>query len=32
MMDELNQAALDYHRYPNPGKLEIKKKTIPFDY
>ena len=23
MMDELNQAALDYHRYPNPGKLEI---------
>ncbi|MEM7169624.1 MAG: NADP-dependent malic enzyme [Pseudomonadota bacterium] len=24
MSDELNQAALDYHRYPKPGKLEIK--------
>ncbi|HRJ53975.1 MAG TPA: NADP-dependent malic enzyme [Candidatus Thiothrix moscowensis] len=23
MVDELNQAALDYHRYPNPGKLEV---------
>ena len=23
MADDLNQAALDYHRYPNPGKLEV---------
>lgn len=23
MPDKLNQAALDYHRYPSPGKLEI---------
>ncbi len=23
MADELTQAALDYHRYPNPGKLEV---------
>jgi malate dehydrogenase (oxaloacetate-decarboxylating)(NADP+) len=24
MKDELKQAALDYHRYPRPGKLEIR--------
>ncbi|EXJ16683.1 NADP-dependent malic enzyme [Imhoffiella purpurea] len=24
MSEELNQSALDYHRYPKPGKLEIK--------
>jgi len=24
MKDDLKQAALDYHRYPRPGKLEIK--------
>ncbi len=24
MSDELDQSALDYHRYPKPGKLEIK--------
>ncbi|MEJ2576206.1 MAG: NADP-dependent malic enzyme, partial [Gammaproteobacteria bacterium] len=24
MSDELKQNALDYHRYPTPGKLEIK--------
>ena len=23
MADELRDAALDYHRYPKPGKLEI---------
>ena len=23
MADELSQAALDYHRYPMPGKLEV---------
>ena len=23
MKDELNQAALDYHQFPNPGKLEV---------
>ncbi len=23
MTDEINQAALDYHRYPQPGKLEV---------
>ena len=23
MNDEINQAALDYHRYPTPGKLEV---------
>ncbi len=24
MSEDLNQSALDYHRYPKPGKLEIK--------
>ncbi len=24
MSDDLDQSALDYHRYPKPGKLEIK--------
>ncbi len=24
MLDEFDQSALDYHRYPKPGKLEIK--------
>ncbi|OQX43284.1 MAG: hypothetical protein B0D86_07785, partial [Candidatus Sedimenticola endophacoides] len=24
MSDDLKQSALDYHRYPKPGKLEIK--------
>jgi len=24
MSEDLKQAALDYHRYPRPGKLEIK--------
>ncbi|MEW8047351.1 MAG: hypothetical protein AB2805_12745, partial [Candidatus Thiodiazotropha sp.] len=24
MPQELRQAALDYHRFPKPGKLEIK--------
>jgi len=23
MKDELDQAALDYHRFPQPGKLEV---------
>ncbi len=27
MADELTQAALDYHRYPFPGKLEINPTT-----
>lgn len=27
MADELTQAALDYHRYPNPGKLEVTPTT-----
>ena len=27
MADELRDAALDYHRYPKPGKLEISATT-----
>jgi len=27
MSDELTQAALDYHRYPTPGKLEVNPTT-----
>ena len=27
MVDELTQAALDYHRYPFPGKLEVNPTT-----
>ena len=27
MADELTQAALDYHRYPTPGKLEVNPTT-----
>ncbi len=27
MADELREAALDYHRYPKPGKLEISSTT-----
>lgn len=27
MTDKINQAALDYHRYPTPGKLEINPTT-----
>ena len=23
MLDDLKQAALDYHRYPRPGKIEV---------
>ncbi len=30
MPEELEQSALDYHRYPKPGKLEIKA-TKPLD-
>lgn len=30
MSEELKQAALDYHRYPRPGKLEIRA-TKPLD-
>ncbi len=27
MAEELNRAALDYHRYPTPGKLEVNPTT-----